>query len=258
MSSEYTPTATEVPDLYVHVPKTGGTSLQTAVMSTYGARFTYAYEVKGGRLVRADRRLVRRESPRYMALEAVIKHIPPLLLRAGVQVGTEVLATREDEAFQKAGAIIGHFTVDTFNHVAGIERARLFTVVRDPLRRMVSHYRYLQQQKAYPPGLRGWMEGHDPTLPFADFALHESVQNFQVGYTGTDPTRFAALGTTETFGGFLMRAGLVQADCLVPHDNRTMWRQRFDDSCLNDPGFLREFERFHAKDYAFYSAASEI
>lgn len=243
------------PDVYVHVPKAAGTSLYSALVDRHGLTDTYTYDDRSDKLYRADRRLIRRESPQFVAIEGLIKAVPPAIIRTGMRLW-ELRATSEDKAFERASAIIGHFAVDRFDDVAGAERARYATVVREPLDRMISHYRFLQQQRGYDSRLRGWMRGQNPDLSFSDFALDPSVHNFQTRYTGADPKRYELLGTVERFPAFLTAAGLVEADdATVPYHNKTTWTGRPSEPLLNDPGFQRDFQVTHAADYEFYQAA---
>jgi hypothetical protein len=240
-------------DLYVHVPKAAGTSLYGALVETHGPKNVYTYDDRSDRIYRADRRLIRREDTRFLAVEGLIKAVPASIIRAGMK-GWELRSTSKATAMQRAEAIIGHFPVEQFDDVPGAERARLITVVREPLGRMVSHFRFLQQQRGYDPGLRGWMRGHDADLPFGQFALSELVHNFQTRYTGTDPGRYAVIGTVENFDGFLDTMGLSHAGEGAPRLNVTRAVEA-DTSLARDPGFVREFQTYHAADYEFYQAA---
>jgi hypothetical protein len=240
-------------DLYVHVPKAAGTSLYAALVKTHGLKKVYAYDDRSGHIYRADRRLIRREDTRFLALEGIIKAVPSTIIRAGMKAW-ELRSTKKEIALRKAAVIIGHFSVVTFNDMQDADQARFITVVREPLDRMVSHYRFLQQQKGYDHRLRGWMKGQDAELPFSEFALDQSVQNFQTRYTGTEPNRYAMIGTVERFDDFLHTMGLSPVNESGPRLNVTRSVQA-DTSIVNDPGFVREFQAAHTADYEFYQAA---
>jgi len=242
-------------DIFVHVPKTAGLSLRNAVIEHHGSKQVYVYDMSSQKLLRSDRQLLRRERPAHIAIANAIGYLPPQLTHS-ILKARGALATSPEVAFRKGDAIVGHFVVNTFEGVAADREVRQMTVVRDPLARMVSHYRYLQQQKHFDPSLRGWQTGQDPDLPFSEFALSDNVRNFQASYTGTDPSRFAILGTMEDFPKFLLNAGLITDDHEIPRVNVTT-SALLEDPTLHDAGFVRDFQSFHDADYAFYAAADE-
>jgi hypothetical protein len=187
-------------------------------------------------------------------LDKLIQLTPPAAVRLAVRFW-ENAATSDDKAFQRAAVIFGHFAVDRFDDVEDASDASYRVVVREPLDRMVSHYRFSQQQRGYAPALRGWMSGQDIDLAFPDFALDASVHNFQTRYTGTDPNRYDLIGTVDRLPAFLATAGLIESGSVVPFKNKTKWEGRPADPILNDPGFQRDFQAAHAADYEFYQAA---
>ena len=89
-------------DIFVHIPRTGGTSLTITLLMEYGARGMYKCYRNGcgdyslGRNINASRKCV----------------------------------------------ITGHVPFGVHRHL-GIERARYFTILRDPLSRLISYYRYV-------------------------------------------------------------------------------------------------------------------
>lgn len=239
------------PDVYVQVPRTAGTSLRQALIAHHGDENVFVYGMTKDILLRADRQVYRQESAQYNSLRKVLKHVPGAMHLA--MKARELRATSEEDAFTEARAVIGHFAIDRFAAEAAATRASFLTVVRQPLRRMVSHYKVAQSSPAQPGS---WTNLGDRELPFADFALSEPVQNFQTSYTGIDPNAFAVLGTTEQFGNFLVQAGLSAHSSVTPHINQSQSRPATFDSVLADKGFVREFEEFHTQDYEFYEAAS--
>jgi hypothetical protein len=244
------------PDIYVHVPKAGGTSLRRSVFEHYGARRVYIYSKDPPTFVRGDDYQawhVLPEDARYAVVRKTVDMLPGALVRGLLELGALRYGVSQHKALSKAAAIIGHFPVNAFTDVLP-EDARRLTIVRDPLTRMASHYRYLQQLKGLKTGPRNWMEGQDPELAFYDFALSEPVQNFQTQYTGTEVSHFAVVGITEKLGSFLVAAGLSMDPRQAPHINKTAGEPL---ATPMDPGFLRDFQEFHSQDYLFYESVRE-
>ena len=243
---------TNSPEMYVQVPRTAGTSLRNAVIEHHGESNVYVYAMIPQILLRGDRQVYRQDKPSHNVWHRRLKRIPgvqPLVMGA-----RKKLATPEETAFREAKALIGHFTIDTFeDKIPEGVAPRLRTVVRDPLKRMLSHYAVVQRHGNREAQPRNWFYGHDPELPFADFALSEPVQNFQTQYTGSDPSKFELLGTTENLPHFLARAALLAPQEAIPHMNAS--KRPVVNTVVNDKGFLRDFEEFHRQDYEFHSVA---
>jgi hypothetical protein len=242
-------------DIFVHVPKTAGISLRSEVITHYGGDRTWVYSSSSDLYFRADRQLYHPEKTSHIALRGITRYLPGPV-KKGLLVARDKIGggTDAEEAYAKADAIIGHFKHDAFEDCPVAREERLFTVVREPLSRIVSHYRYLQQSHKMGSHVLGWMQEDDPSLPFSEFALSEHVRNLQTRYTGCDPTKYADIGTTEKFDAFLHRTNLMDQEATSPWINMTV-APDLDDPILHDAGFQKDFQTFHAADYEFYEAA---
>ena len=244
-------------DILVHVPKTAGLSLRTLVIKQYGPRSTWVYSSSSKLFFRADQQLFQPDQinslPVRVMMHRSIAPLTRLLVAAHNNKGVDHVA-----AYGQANAIIGHYPFDTFDTVPTTRDQRFLTVVRDPLARMVSHYRYSKAKQKTAAHLLGRMAGEDVSLPFQQFALSDTVQNLQVQYTGEDLGRYSLVGVTERFSQFLMKTGLIEREADIPHNNPSKQPLAGIDSALRDPGFVREFEQFHAADYQMYDEALKI
>jgi hypothetical protein len=246
------------PDVYVHVPKTAGTSLRQAVIAHYGSESVYVYSQATDRLISASKGSVSTARPGGVRVAGILERMPRAVMSCAVFAGEklkQLSATPENEAFADASAIIGHFTVDRFAELQTAHSANMHTVVREPLARMVSHYRHVQRSGRTADHHLSWQTGQDVSAGFETFALSETVRNFQTGYTGTDIGRYALVGTTENVGTFMVAAGVVPQENDVPHANQAQGASAGMD-IISDPGFVRDFREFHADDYAFYEEAA--
>src|SRR3989344_5650300 len=129
-------------DVFVHVPKTAGTSLRSAVVNHYGPKNVWIYREAVRGFYRADLKMLDNDNEKRHSLKSYTTRLPAPLIEAIIHARS-LRATPKPVAFERASAIIGHFTVDEFNEVSSARPSRTFTVVREPLERMVSHYRYV-------------------------------------------------------------------------------------------------------------------
>lgn len=247
------------PDIFVHVPKTAGTSLQQAIIMHYGPRATYWYNEVTDSLFRTDKGTLSTGRSGGDRIKQALERMPGIVL-SSVATASELVkkrtSTHPEAAFAKASAITGHLTVDRYADLQTFHSAPLYTVVREPLARMVSQYRHTQRSwRVSREHGNGWASRSDPRLSFRDLCFSETLQNFQTGYTGTDFGRYALVGTTENVGQFMLATGLVADEDEVPHVNRSFGSSGIDDSILRDNGFIKDFRAFHAADYAFYDLA---
>ena len=245
------------PDIFVHVPKTAGITLRGLLIDKYGPEYVYGCDIRSGRLSNMARQGFKADNSQREGrhkLAAVAAKVPPVVAQTALAVRDKAIGEAPVEAFPKAKAIIGHFAVTTFDGIPESSQSSYYTILREPLQRMASHYRYLQQLRKLLPLMRHWGENHPIDLPFNQFALHESLQNYQTSFTGENLGRYALVGTYEKLPEFFVEAGLLHENETPSHLNETTWRGSLPG--LNDPGFIRDFKDYHAIDYAVYDAAS--
>ena len=241
-------------DVFVHVPKTGGTSLRGAVIDHYGLENVWIYRQAPGGLYCATDHPLSLSNEVELSDKELSDEAPVSLIEAKLDAQRQ-RATSPEVAFNRAAAIIGHFSVDHYGELLSRHNARVFTIVRDPLDRMVSHYHHVKEyrKRKVHPLLLGWQANSNPDLHFTTFALSPSLQNFQTSYTGSDPSRYNLISTTEDLGTFMQKVGLIAAQNEAPR-LRVTTTPPLDEDQLSDPGFKRAFRQFHAADYAFYDA----
>lgn len=249
------PNHLETLDLFIHVPKTGGTSLRSTVVDHYGAENVWIYRVVTDGLHSADTQMDVTDVEGETAKKREMGQLSVPHMRALIDA-QRARSSSPEEVFGNAAAIIGHFSIDKYNYaeLAKDRRVRAFTVVRQPLERMLSNYFYVRSGRDIHTLLRGWTEDQNPDLPFAEFALGKNVQNFQTRYTGEDDTKFTDIGTTGYLADFMKSLDLIEPWAEAPRVRKTA-RPSQDPPELDDPGFIRDFEAFHEKDYRFYAKA---
>ena len=242
-------------DVFVHVPKTAGTSLRTMIIGSYGLMHTWVYAASSGLFFRADKQL-------FQPGEVDTRRIRMLRHRLFSPVTRPLIycnnmrADGKSETHDKAHAVVGHFPHTIFDDMPNTRKIRKFTVLRDPLARMLSHYEYSQSLKNLGRHWVGWMQNDDKSLSFEDFAFSAYHQNFQTRLTGTHLRAYEAVGVTEHLPEFLCLSGLASYMAAVPYHNQTRRSNR--DRVVADPGFLRAFRAFHALDYNMYEEALEV
>jgi hypothetical protein len=240
-------------DLFVHVPKTGGTSLRSAIINHYGPTNVWIYRDIDGELYPQSDGLFNTGTEEEHAAKRRMGSLSASEIKAIMEMERRN-ATPQDIAVRDAKAIVGHLSLDGLHKLTSTRKTHAFTVVRDPLMRMVSHYRYVQQCRGQHPLTLGWQKDHNPDLPFTTFALGENVRNFQTTYTGSDPSRYEYIGITENMSEFMQAIGLVETGAAIPVLRKTTVPMLGAQE-LDDPGFQRAFQEFHSLDYDFYAAA---
>jgi hypothetical protein len=239
---------------FVHVPKTAGTSLRSVVAAHYGPERTWLYQATAEGFFQADGAILNPDKVGTQTrMKPLLNVLPTIVLKAGISYAARN-ATPPESALAQASAAIGHVPFATWQEWAAPRPVALYTVVREPLERMVSHYRYMQQNRRLPRPFKGWMVYGDAAQPFDAFALSEPVRNVQTSYTGTELATYEGVGISEDLDGFLRRIGMLATSAVAPQ--LRVGAQPFERTALlRDPGFRRAFEDFHADDYAFYEAA---
>lgn len=165
-----------MPDIFLHIPKTGGMSAQTALKWVYGP--------------------------------GSVHHVP-----SGDHKLSQWKANEASKRVQAQDLVTGHAPYGIHRHLVG--QCRYFTILRDPIKRVVSHYFY--HRARYPKSLLS-------SLSLQEFLLSEhsiADPNRQVRFlSAADPRAdpeaalataknrlqhdFAAFGLTERFDESLL------------------------------------------------------
>lgn len=232
------------PLVLVHIPKTGGTSVRTAVEQA-------------------------------LPIERILRVYRLHTTRSQALVALQNYAAGRDPNFIPPDFIVGHFGSD-FAQLAGIPQARLFTVLRDPYKRSVSLWRH--EVRNFPNSLFGVQARQLSFVEFFEARLSPIYENSQarmiVGsieqeilwkLTGDDnnllerakakmEADFSFIGLTEdltaTFAWVGEQLGLTLQTVRTNVDDGPR------DDLLTDPANRKVIERFFGVDIALYQWAS--
>jgi len=248
--------------LSTHIEKTAGSSLVDYIgRHVFTPETTFIYKPLTHTFIRYDdtlrgkrstmRGLAKRLSIASGLFPYIRKHVP-----------LQKDATRHysvDYVFSlPSAAKHGHFIADEFNEVQSSPHFTMI-VLRDPLKRMKSWFRYLK-------GCAGPINQRldvkiDPRMTFREFAFHKSLVNWQAQALGnTDLADFDLVGTSERMPEFLtelnrrfdLRFGQAMQ---VPHLNRSLY---YAGAVRTDSAFENEFKRLHATDYELHARANRM
>ena len=178
--------------LSVHIPKTGGISLQKFWMDLYGPEHVYIYNGEG--FVRSDLLPgAKRLNPKAERIKIFLYRNPigqklyPVLRKALHRMERTVADPDPPKDFS---VIHGHF----MPHQVEVSNPKLVTVLRNPLARTISHYRFLLSSAKKGDKTPEWLD----SASFADFIRREEFINFQAKYLGLKgPSGLWQIGITE-------------------------------------------------------------
>lgn len=247
-----------------HIEKTAGTSLQEFYARYYGPKRVYIYSSGTDSLICADRFLMR----------ARVNLIADRLRTISKQFGLTALAhsfvinhlsNRSLGGMQKkiptnCSVIHGHFVADSFDDV--ISNPFRTVILRDPLDRMLSHFKYWKEAKG--------VTNHridipfDGKMTFNDFQSAQCLQNFQSSALGNLSIRdFDLVGVTQNLPNFISeftrkcpiegRAVGGELKKLNASPKRTDYAQFGIDA-----HFMKAFKHNNELDYFNYNCALEM
>lgn len=242
-------------DIYVHTPKTAGITLRGLLIDKYGPENVWNNDVVSGKLSNMQRQGFKADNSQRGGREKLGELVPTFLAQAAGALRDKIIGEQPEDALPKARVIIGHFAVSAFDGLPEAASADYYTIVREPLDRMASHYRYLNQLKKLMPKMRHWGANHDAARPFSDFAFDEQLQNYQTRFTGEELGRYALVGVYEDLPKFFVERGLLEPYTMPKCLNKTTNTDVLPE--LGDPGFVRDFQDFHAIDYKVYGQVSQ-
>ncbi len=209
--------------LFLHMPKCGGTSVLQALEAA------------------SDVEIVRDYNSFFKI---------PLPVRAGV-----IKASLNNNTPHTSDAIIyGHFFPIKYCHGRPHPDANMVTIIRDPVRRLISHYNYWKSGSF--PDHYLWNKMMENNWNFNDFAFCEEMQNIYSQYFyGIDVESFSYIGTFENLVGSFQSCcrtlGVDARHIVLDHCNKTM----ANEDIHMDKYTLQKLQAFHADDYAIYNYA---
>ena len=152
----------------------------------------------------------------------------------------------------------GHFTLLELSTMVNLDDVNIAFIVREPLERMISHYRHFQRVGWYQiPTFRKVFERGKAPSNFTEFALHPDMINYQSQVLAGFSDKVDFIGTTDRLDLLLRSMGIS-----VPAEQRNAapGNQNLSE-VLSDLGvdeqFKHEFRRMHAQDYQLFQEQSQ-
>lgn len=155
--------------------------------------------------------------------------------------------------------VYGHFFPVKYlggSRATAAEEVRLVTIVRDPIERLMSHYKYWSRLEQ--PNHYLWRKMKAQKWGFEDFAFSKEMQNFyQQYFEGVDLERFDFIGTLER-PDFSTRECLRHLDIPVsPSVTSTHLNASPSSEVITlDPAIYQRLREWHAEDYRIYEYAA--
>ncbi|OGK15717.1 hypothetical protein A2774_00535 [Candidatus Roizmanbacteria bacterium RIFCSPHIGHO2_01_FULL_39_12c] len=181
----------------VHIPKTGGVSLKKFWVDLFGAENVFfSYPNKGGLYRASEEGLFRQPNPfMYQLKRRLIEtNLGRFLYQSIYKATRPNIAILHDEIVPPECKVVhGHFTPDHFAKT--IKDARLVTVLREPLDRAKSHYKYLRDHVRI---MAIKKEFFRPNMSFEEFAELPYQTNYQYRHLhGVSLNKFDVVGTMK-------------------------------------------------------------
>jgi hypothetical protein len=246
----------------VGIEKTAGTSFGRFLVWFYGPDNVLIYKNDSNSLISADNPIT------LAAQNTVVDKLRSLGGITGILPVTHLairfLRNREKRPGnlslpEKWLVIHGHFKADMFDSV--VPNPFRTVVVRDPLERAISHFRYWKRAKGVVN--HQFSLQYSSGVSFRDFALSGCMQNFQTKALGSIPLEdFDVVGVTEDLDGFIenvarRRKGKSGKMYQTPHLNKSYGSLDLRDLGI-DGEFVRKFKSVNALDYNNYQKAKKL
>lgn len=220
--------------IFVHIPKTAGTSLLNAMTQRFGTHNVL---------------------PQY-------GHRPPP--ENWIQGATEKALVKIRQQVWPHRYVVGHMPVTQYMDAQDKGKYakrlgyRYMTFLRNPLDRAISHYYYWHQINE--PQNPMWLQFHTEKWSLEHFLLSPHFTNFHMRFTrGLDIDAFDFVGVVEEFAQsmkLLERMYPEFAGIEVMQSRKTKFKDT--DSIANlSPQVMNEFYRLHKEDYEAYERARQ-
>lgn len=243
----------------VHIEKTAGTSLEKWFMQVFGGHNVLIYSPL------TDSLLLGSTVP---ATNPTVDHARTLLLNtpfvSTFYRGYHWLLKHQERRFDPENLpanfeiVHGHFLANKFDEQ--LPDAFRTVVLREPLERVVSHYKYWKKIKGH--------TNHRVKIPFSkdvtfeDFAFAQEVQDYQTqALGGLDLEDFELIGVTQELGLFatsFLTLRNIRMDCpTIPILNKQKTTNDGEELGI-DAAFKTRFKKHHERDYYNYAKALNI
>lgn len=247
--------------LSLHIEKTAGTSFEKFLVGFYGPTQVFLYKCDKDQLIRSDNLIDAAK------LNPLIDKIRTLSGPLGFTSFAHRLVLRflGDESNigirkmpKRWKAIHGHFDIHRFDKL--VVNPFTTVILRDPLERAISHFRYWQRTKGVVTHRVGIPYKED--MNFQDFTSLCEMQNYQSKSLGEIPLEcFDVVGVTENLGAFisyfLYKKGRADEIKEVPHFNKAFGEADFVDLGI-DCIFEKKFKSLNELDYENYNRAKKL
>lgn len=175
--------------IYIHVPKCGGSSFGAALRLRFAwSQAAIAPQGTGARLGETPSERADRIAADYAARGGALRQL--------VERGTRCIAA--------------HVRYDPALHDGAARGYAHVTLLRDPVDRFVSHYRYLQRRHpdpARPDTLAGFLDTPDATRIARQYLFYFGGDSGSVTEAARNLSRFDLVGTLDDTGGFARDLG---------------------------------------------------
>jgi Sulfotransferase family len=215
----------------VHIPKTAGTSFRKSVREIFGESMILDYADKPIKVKRWKRNW-----------------------RTWLQGRRSNALTIADNT-----CIFGHYMPLKYSQLARTRECRMITWLRDPIERMVSHYRFVFEHHRLRKLAPGQSQIVDENWTLEQFMFSPRYRNYSSQFLwGVGLKKFDFVGLVEHYEEDL-------ADFGMQYFGRTLTAHREKQSLvrppcpfLDDPQLRAVAERFHACDMRIYRQAFEM
>ncbi|MEY3990447.1 MAG: hypothetical protein RI985_1528 [Chloroflexota bacterium] len=220
--------------VFVHIPKTAGTSFLQAITQRFGAHnvlLQYGHRPPPANWW---------QGVRAQTVATIRHYVWPHRYVAGHVPVWHYMDKQADGQFAKRRGY------------------RYMTFLRDPLERAISHYYYWHQINE--PQNPVWLQFHTEQWSLEQFLVDRQFTNFHTRFTrGLDIDAFDFVGVVEEFDQSMKLLGRVFpefADIEVLQSRKTKFKDT--DLIANLPkSVMNEFRRLHRADYLMYERARQ-
>ena len=241
--------------IHTHIEKTAGTSLLKFFENTVGKKNIAFYDPTTDSIIRVSDLGVSPSNDLIDKLQLKSYAFWPYAKQFYFKVRS---SKRYAKSIPDNIAIVhGHFSANRFDTM--LPDVIRTVVIRDPLKRMHSHYDHWKRAK----GRNQWriMVPYDSHMTFEKFALLPEMQNYQKqALAGKDLKSFDLVGVTERLDTFtqafynvLVKEGYVKKNALsTTIEKLNLHRKNHQ---VKTSMFEEVFKKFHKEDYELYKKA---